>query len=138
MIRAENQQEQRVRENEANYEQLKSEMEKIQRRQRELARQKEKRTRTTEPAATGSRPESRMEVDEVPRPSGRFNLDRAAQKHRNEGLEVWIPPEPVPSVHSLVTQPIIASYKKNTDGAYHRMAHNGLDDSITGKEGLLS
>ena len=24
----------------------------------------------------------------------------------NEGLEVWIPREPVPSVHSLDTQPI--------------------------------
>ena len=71
MIRAEYQQEQRVRENEANCEQLKSEMEKIQRRQRELARQKEKGTRTTEPAATGLIPESRMEEDEVPRPSGR-------------------------------------------------------------------
>ena len=106
MIRAEYQQEQRVRENEANCEQLKSEMEKLQRRQRELARQKEKRTRTTEPAATASGPESRMEVDEVPRPSGWFNLDRAAQEHMNEGLEVWIPPEPLSSVHSLDTQSI--------------------------------
>ena len=106
MIRSEYQQEQRVRQNEASCEQLKSEMEKIQRRLRELARQKEKRMRTMEPAATGSRPESRMEVDEVPRPSGRFNLDRAAQEHMNEGLEVLIPPETVPSVHSLDTQPI--------------------------------
>ena len=88
MIRAEYQQEQKVRENEAKCELLKSEMEKIQRRQREFARQKEKRTRTTEPAATGSRPESRMEMVEVPRPSSRFNLDRAAQEHMNEGLEV--------------------------------------------------
>ena len=187
MIRAEYQQEQKVRENEAYCEQLKSEKEKIQTRQREIARQKEKRTTTTEPAATGSRPESRMKVDEVARPSGRFNLDRAAQEHMNEGLEVWIPPEPVPSVRSLDTQPIrplmevtipgytpsstssssqigasssrlkelhdrlqsrirddsireerpptwrdhpvrsviIASYKKNTDGAYHR--HNRMD-----------
>ena len=106
MIRAENRQEQRVCENEAHCEQLKSEMEKLQRRQRELARQKEKRTRTTEPAATASRPASRMEVDEVPRPSGRFNLDRAAQVHMNEGLEVWIPPKPLPSVDSLDTQSI--------------------------------
>ena len=37
MIRAEYQQEQKVRKNEANFEQLKSEMEKIQRRQREFA-----------------------------------------------------------------------------------------------------
>ena len=95
-IRAEYQQEQRVRENEANSEQLKSEMERLQRRQRELARQKEKRTRTKESAATASRRESRMEVDEVPRPSGRFNLDRAAQEHMNEGLEVWIHPSRCP------------------------------------------
>ena len=81
MIRAEYQQEQKVSENEANCEQLKSELEKIQRRQREFARQKEKGTRTTEPAAAGSRPESRMEVDEVPKSSGRLNLDRAAQEH---------------------------------------------------------
>ena len=60
----------------------------------------------TEPAATSSRHESRMEVDEVPRPSGRFNLDRAAQEHMNEGLEVWIPPEPLPSLHSLDTKSI--------------------------------
>ena len=162
-------------------------MEKIQRRQREFARQNEKKTRTTEPAATGSRPESRMEVDEILRSSGRFNLDRVDQERTNEGLEVWIPPEPVPSVRGLYTQPIgplmevtlpgyttssnpsssqigtsssrlkelhdrlqsrtrddsareerpptwrdhpirnviIASYKKNTDGSYHR--HNRMD-----------
>ena len=29
-----------------------------------------------------------MEVDEVPRSSGRFNLDRVAQEHMNEWLEV--------------------------------------------------
>ena len=67
MIRAEYQQAQKVRENEANCEQIKSEMEKIQGRQREFAKQKERKTRTTEPAATGSRPEPRMEMDEVPR-----------------------------------------------------------------------
>ena len=183
---AEYQQEQKVPENEANYEQLKSEIEKIQRRQREFARQKEKRTRTTERAAAWSRPESQMEVDEVPRSSGRFNLDRAAEEHINEGLEVWIPPEPVSSACGLEAQPlrpltevalpgytpsstpssqisgsssslkelhdglqlrtrddstrverppswrdqpirnvVIASYKKNTDGSYHR--HNRMD-----------
>ena len=47
-----------------------------------------------------------MEVDEAPRPGGRFNLDRAAQEHMNEGLEVWIPPEPLPSVHSLDAQSV--------------------------------
>ena len=106
MMRAEYQQEQKVRGNEANSEQFKSELEKIQRRQREFARQKEKGSRSTERAAAVSRPESRMEVDELPRSSGRFNLDRAAQEHINEGLEVWIPPEPVSSVRSLEVPPI--------------------------------
>ena len=106
MLRVEYLQEQRGRENEANCEKLKSEMQKLQRRQRELARQKEKRIQSREPAATASRPESQMEVDEAPRPSGRFNLDRAAQEHMIEGLEVWIPPEPLPSVHSLDMQSV--------------------------------
>ena len=106
MFKAEYQQEQRVRENAGNCEQLKSELEKIQRRQRELDRQKEKGTRTTERAAVGSRPESRMEVDEAPRSKGRFNLDRAAQEHINEGLEVWIPTESASSLRGLETQPI--------------------------------
>ena len=129
-----------------------------------------------------------MEVDEVPRSKGRFNLDRAAQEHINEGLEVWIPTESVSSLRgSETTQPIrplmdvalpgytpsstpsssqvsgsssrlkelherlqlrsresparaevpptwreqpvrsvvIASYKKNTEGRYHR--HNRMD-----------
>ena len=56
---------------------------------------------TTEPVVTRSRPESRMEVDEAPRSSGRFNLDRVAQEHMNEGLEAWTPPEPVPSMRNL-------------------------------------
>ena len=47
-----------------------------------------------------------MEVDEVPRSNGRLNLDRAAQEHMNEGLEMWIPPEPVPSLRGLEAQPI--------------------------------
>ena len=106
MIRAEYQQEQKVRENEANCEQLKSEIEKIERREREFARQKEKGMGTAEQAAIGSRPESRVEVDEVPRSSGLFNLDRVAQEPMNEGLEVWIPPEPVTSVCGLEAQPI--------------------------------
>ena len=106
MLKAEYQQEQNVRENAANCEQLKSELEKIQRRQRELDRQKVKGTRTTERAAAGSRPESRMEVDEAPRSKGRFNLDRAAQEHINEGLEVWRPTESASSLRGLETQPI--------------------------------
>ena len=112
-------------------------------------------------------------------------MDRAAQEHMNEGMEIWIPPEPVSSVRDLEAQPIrplmevtlpgytpsstpgisqisgsssrlkelqdrlqmrsrddstrqerpytwrdhpvrsviIASYKKNTDGRYHRLNH---------------
>ena len=47
-----------------------------------------------------------MEVDEVPRSIGRFNLDRVAQKDMYEGLEAWTIPEPVPSVRGLETKPI--------------------------------
>ena len=75
-LKAEHQQEQRVRENAANCEQLKSELEKIQRRQRQL--DMEKGARPKERTAAGSRPESRMEVDEAPISKGRFNLDLAA------------------------------------------------------------
>ena len=106
MLRAEYQQEQRVRENAANCEQFKSELERIQRRQRDLDQQKEKETRTTERAVVSSRPESRMEVDEAPRSKGRFNLDRAAQEHINEGLEVWIPTVSASSLRGSETQPI--------------------------------
>ena len=103
MLKAERQQEQRVRENASNCEQLKSELERIQRRQRELDMQKG--ARPKERTAAGSRPESRMEVDEAPRSKGRFKLDRAAQEHMNEGLEVWIPTESKSSLHGLETQP---------------------------------
>ena len=185
ILKAEHQQEKRVRENAANCEQLKSEFEKIQRRQRELDMQKG--ARPKERTAAGSRPESRMEVDEAPRSKGRFNLGRAAQEHMNEGLEVWITTESTSSLRGLETQPIrplmdvalpdytpsstpsgsqvsgsssrlkesnerlqlrnresparvelpptlreqpvrsvvIASYKKNTEGRYHR--HNRMD-----------
>ena len=104
MLRAEHQQELRVRENAANYEQLKSEMEIIQQRQRELDMQK--RARPKERVVTSSRPESRMEVDEAPRARGRFILDRAAREHVSEGLEVWIPTESTSSLRGLETQPI--------------------------------
>ena len=65
MLKAEHRQEQMVRENAANYEQLKSEHERIQQRQRELDMQKG--ARPKERMVTGSRSESRMEVDEAPR-----------------------------------------------------------------------
>ena len=102
MLRAEHLQAERVRENAANCEQLKSELERIQQRQRELDMQKG--ARPKERVVTGSRPESRMEVDEAPRSKGRFNLDRAAQEHMNEGLEVWIPTESASSLRGLETQ----------------------------------
>ena len=104
MLRAEHQQELRVRENAANCEQLKSEMERIQQRQRELDMQKG--ARPKERVVTGSRPESRMEVDKTPRARGRFNLDRAAREHMSEELEVWIPTESTSSLRDLETQPI--------------------------------
>ena len=180
MLKAEHLKEQRVRENAANCEQLKSELERVQQRQRELDMQKG--ARPKERMVTCSRPESRIEVDEASRSKGRFNLDRAAQEHMNEGLEVWIPTESTSSLRGLETQPIrplmdvalpgytpsstpsgsssrlkelnerlqlrnresparvelpptwreqpirsvvISSYKKNTEGRYHR--HNRMD-----------
>ena len=99
---AERVQEQRLQESVANCDQIKSELERLQRRQQVVASGKEKKKRTTtEPVVTRYRPESRMEVDEAPRSSGRFNLDRVAQDHMNEGLEAWTPPHPVPPVRNL-------------------------------------
>ena len=67
----------------------------------------QKGARPKERTAAGSRPESGMEVDEAPRSKRRLNLDRAAQEHMNEGLEVWrIPTESTSSLHGLETQPI--------------------------------
>ena len=97
-MRAEQLQAERVREK------LKSELERIQQRQRELDMQKG--ARPKERLVTGSRPESRMEVNEAPRSKGRFNLNRAAQEHMNEGLEVWIPSESASSLRGLETQAI--------------------------------
>ena len=104
MLRFEHQQELRVWENAANCEQLKSEMERIQQRQRELDMQKG--ARPKERVVTSSRPESRMEVDEAPRARGRFNLDCAAREHMSEGLEMWLPTESTSSLRGLETQPI--------------------------------
>ena len=58
MLKAEHQQELRVRENAANCEQLKSELERIEQRQRELDAQKG--ARPKERVVTSSRPESRI------------------------------------------------------------------------------
>ena len=189
--KAEHQQELRVRENAANRDQLRSELDRIEQRQRELDAQKG--ARPKERVVTSSRPESRMEVDEAPRARAWFNLDREAREHMSEGLEVWIPNDATSSLRSLETQPIrplmdvelpgytptstssdsqvsggssrlkelgerlrqksressarpelpptwreqpvrsvvISSYKKNTEGRYHR--HNRLDWSAEQK-----
>ena len=57
-----------------------------------------------------------MEVNEVPRSIGLFNLDQVAQEYMNEGLEMWIPPQQVPSVPSLDTQPIRPLMEVNLPG----------------------
>ena len=186
LLMTERVQKQRLQESVADCDQKKSEPERLQRRQQAVASGKEKKRTTTEPAVARSRPESRIEVDEAPRAGGRFNLDRAAQEHMNEGLETWTTPEPVHSLRNLKAIPVgslmeislpgltpsstsssqtgtgtsslrelqerlqsraressareerpptwrdhpvrsvlIASYKKNTDGVYHR--HNRMD-----------
>ena len=111
IMKAERLQAEKVRENAANCEQLKqalerdqAKLERIQQQQRELDMQKG--ARPKERVVTVSRPESRMEVDEAPRSKGRFNLNRAAQEHMNEGLEVWIPPESTSSLRGMETQVI--------------------------------
>ena len=104
MQKAEHQQELRVRENAANRDQLRSELDRIEQRKRELDAQKG--ARPKERVVTSSRPESRMEVDEAPRARARFNLDREAREHMSEGLEVWIPNDATSSLRSLETQPI--------------------------------
>ena len=48
-----------------------------------------------------SRPDSRMEVDEAPRASGRFTLDSVAQEQMSKDLETWTPPESTPSLRDL-------------------------------------
>ena len=53
--------------------------------QTRVARGKEKKRTPTEPVRKRSRPESRTEVDEAPRSSGRFDLDCVAQVRMNEG-----------------------------------------------------
>ena len=130
---------------------------------------------------------------EAPRSSDRFNLDRVAQEHMNEGLETRTPPKLVPSMRNLeadrirplmdialpgltpsstngiqtgtgtsrleeleerlhsrdlekseheeqpptlrkypVRSVVISSYKKNTDGVYHR--HNREDWTAAQRE----
>ena len=46
----------------------------------------------SEPLVTRSRPDLKMEVDEVPRATGRFNFDCVAQEQISEDLVTWTPP----------------------------------------------
>ena len=101
LLRAERRQEQRLRESVAKCDQIKSEIARLQRKQQAVASGKKKKMTTTEPVVMKSRPESNMEVDEAPRLSGRFNLERVAQEHINKGLVAWTLPEPVPSMRNL-------------------------------------
>ena len=101
-MRAALEQTRRLQENTANCDQLKPELERLQRKQQETGSGKERRLRTpVEPLMTKSRPDSKMEVDEAPRARGRFNLDRVAQEQMSEDLEKWTPPEPTLSSRDL-------------------------------------
>ena len=124
---AEQEQEQRLQERVANFDQILSEKERLQRRQQAVASGKKKKRTPTEPVVTRSRPGSRMEVDEAHRSSGRFNLDRVAQEHMNEGLEAWTPPEPVSSMRNL---------EANRIRPLMDIALPGLTFSSTGTSGL--
>ena len=106
LLIAERVQDQRLQESVVNCDQIKSELERLQRRQQAVASGKEKKRTRNEPAVAISRPESRIEVDEALRAGGCFNLDRVAQEHMNEGLEAWTTPEPVPSLRNLETNPV--------------------------------
>ena len=48
-----------------------------------------------------SKPEPKREVDENPRVTGHFNLDRKAQEQKSEDVEMWTLPEPTPSLRDL-------------------------------------
>ena len=77
LVRTDWDQAQKLQEIAANCEQIKSEIERLQRRQQVFANSKERKKKTmTEPVVTRSRTESRMEVDEAPRSSSRFIMDR--------------------------------------------------------------
>ena len=102
MLGAERDQIQKLQENTANCDQIKSKIERLQKRQPEIASAKERKMKKSiEPLMTRSRPDSKMEVDETPRSGGQLNLDRIAQEQMNECLDTWTPPEPVPSLRDL-------------------------------------
>ena len=97
LLKAELAQTRMVQETTANRDQLKSELERLQRRQR----QRRKARKPIEPLMARSRPDLKMEVDEVPRASFRCNLDRVAQEQMSEDLETWTPPEPTLPLRDL-------------------------------------
>ena len=84
--------------------------------QQAVASGKEKKKTTTEPAVARSRPVSRMKIDEALLARGRFNLDSVVQEHKNESLEAWTPPEPVPSLRNLETNSIRPLMKTSLPG----------------------
>ena len=88
MLKAELKQTRKMQETMVSRDQLKSEFDGLQRRQPEVVRSKDRKARTPiEPLMARSRPESKMEVDEVPNASGRSNLDRVAQEQMSKNLE---------------------------------------------------
>ena len=90
---------QKVGEITSSRDQLKSNFERLQRRQQEVGSGKEGKARKPiEPLMVRSILESKMEVDRVPMASGRFNIDRVAQEQTSDDLETWTPPEPTLSL----------------------------------------
>ena len=80
----------------------KSELEQMQRLQQETIKSKERKVKAiSELLITRSRPDSKVEVDETPRATGRIYLDRVAQEKINKDLETWTPPEPMLSLRDL-------------------------------------
>ena len=72
---------QKLQQEVATRDKMRSELEQVQKLQQETTKYKERKAKTpSEPMVTHSRQELKMEVDELPRATGPFNLDRVAQK----------------------------------------------------------
>ena len=56
----------------------------------------------SEPLIMRLRLESKMEADETPRATGRFNLEGVAQEKMSEDLETWTLPEQTPSLKGVM------------------------------------
>ena len=101
MLKAELKKTQKRHEITSSRDQLKLELERLQRRQQEVGIGKEGKSRMQiEPLMARSRLESKMEVDEVPRECGRFTLDRVAQE-KNERQSRDVDPS---KTHSVLEQ----------------------------------